>query len=73
MFISEDWYICEIPSMQVEIVARSMLDSDFFVVTLPPLGYFDIAFALCVWRYKGTKFLSNILIFVAISYWLSVN
>ena len=55
MFISEDWYICEIPSLQGEIVARSMLDSDFFVVTLPPLGYFDIAFALCVWRYKGIE------------------
>ena len=41
--------------MQGEIVARSMLDSDFFVVTLLPLGYFDIDSALYVWRYKGTK------------------
>ena len=73
MFISEDWYICEIPSLQGESVARSMLDSGFFVVTLSPLGYFDIAFALYVWRYKGTKNLSNILIFFVISYWLSVN
>ena len=62
MFISEDRYIYEIPSLQGEIVARSMLDSDFFVVTLPPLGYFDIAFALYVWRCKGTKNLPNILI-----------
>ena len=43
------------------------------IVTLPPLGYFDIAFGLYVWRYKGTKFLSNILIFIIIYYWLSVN
>jgi hypothetical protein len=68
MSISEDWYICEIPSLQGEIVARSVHDSDFFVVTLSPLGYFDIAFALYVWRYKGTKNLSDILIFMAISY-----
>jgi hypothetical protein len=68
MFISEDWYICEIPSQQGEIVARSMLDSDLFVVTLSPLGYFDIAFALYVWRYKGTKNISNILIFFIIYY-----
>ena len=68
MFISEDRYICEIPSQQGEIVARSMLDSDFFVVTLPPLGYFDIAFAFYVWRYKGMKNLSNILICLVISY-----
>ena len=68
MFISEDWYICEIPLLQGEIVARSMLDSDLFVVTLSPLGYFDIDFALYVWRYKGTENLSNILIFIVISY-----
>ena len=68
MFISEDWYICEIPLLQGEIVARSMLDSDFFVVTLSSLGYFDIDFALYVWRYKGTKILSNVLIFLIVYY-----
>ena len=39
-----------------------------FVVTLFPLGYFDIDFLLYVWRYKDKKYLSNILIYFDIEY-----
>ena len=42
MVSSDDIYIWEIPSLQSKFISFALHDSEFFVVTLHPLGYFGI-------------------------------